>query len=140
MRNLLWEQPTTCCNGSGKRELQEAVPGRSVVASPLAAANPRSALQCVARVLRSRARATTADPPHPTRKEGTMGQETGPETGPEMGQAKGQEIVPPDRPRSNGLHPYVYGAIAALVAWFILSIWSSFASDGYTDWLLTVVS
>jgi len=57
-----------------------------------------------------------------------------------MGQAKGQEIASPDRPRSNGLHPYVYGAIAALVAWFILSIWSSFASDGYTDWLLTVVS
>jgi hypothetical protein len=50
------------------------------------------------------------------------------------------EIVPRDRPASNGLHPYVYVAIAALVLWFIMSIWMAFASDGYTDWLLTVVS
>jgi hypothetical protein len=48
-------------------------------------------------------------------------------------------IVPRDRPSANGLHPYVYGAIAALVLWFIVSAWS-FASDGYTDWLLVVVS
>jgi energy-coupling factor transporter transmembrane protein EcfT len=52
----------------------------------------------------------------------------------------GQEIVPRDHPVSNGLHPYVYGAIAALALWFVLSIWVSFASDGYTDWLLVVVS
>lgn len=52
----------------------------------------------------------------------------------------GQEIVPRDRPVSNGLHPYVYGAIAALALWFVLSVWSAFASDGYTDWLLVVVS
>jgi hypothetical protein len=51
-----------------------------------------------------------------------------------------KEIVPRDRPALNGLHPYVYGAIATLVLWFVLAIWSSFASDGYTDWLLTVVS
>ena len=52
----------------------------------------------------------------------------------------GQEIVPRDRPVSNGLHPYVYAAIAALVLWFVLSVWLGFASDGYTDWLLVVVS
>jgi hypothetical protein len=50
-----------------------------------------------------------------------------------------KEIVPRDRPALGGLHPYVYGAIAALVLWFIVSAWA-FASDGYTDWLLTVVS
>jgi hypothetical protein len=50
-----------------------------------------------------------------------------------------KEIVPRARATSNGLHPYVYGAIAALVLWFIVSAWS-FASDGYTDWLLAVVS
>lgn len=32
----------------------------------------------------------------------------------------GQEIVPRDRPVSNGLHPYVYAAISALVLWFVL--------------------
>jgi energy-coupling factor transporter transmembrane protein EcfT len=52
----------------------------------------------------------------------------------------GQEIVLRNRPVSNGLHPYVYGAIAALALWFVLAIWVSFASDGYTDWLLMVVS
>jgi len=52
----------------------------------------------------------------------------------------GQQIVPRDRPVSSGLHPYVYAAIAALVLWFVLSVWSTFASDGYTDWLLVVVS
>ena len=52
----------------------------------------------------------------------------------------GNAIVPRDRPATNGLHPYVYGAIAALVFWFVLAIWMSFASDGYTDWLLFVVS
>jgi hypothetical protein len=51
-----------------------------------------------------------------------------------------KEIVLQDRATSNGLHPYVYGAIAALVLWFVLSIWSSFAGEGYTDWLLAVVS
>lgn len=44
-----------------------------------------------------------------------------------------------DRPTSSGLHPYVYAAIAALALWFVLSAWS-FASDGYADWLLVVVS
>ncbi len=55
-------------------------------------------------------------------------------------QALRQQIVPCDRPVSSGLHPYVYAAIAALVLWFVLSVWASFASDGYTDWLLVVVS
>ena len=49
-------------------------------------------------------------------------------------------VVPRDRPATNGLHPYVYGAIAALVLWFIASVWMGFASDGYADWLLVVVS
>jgi hypothetical protein len=52
----------------------------------------------------------------------------------------GNAIVPRDRPAINGLHPYVYGAIAALTLWFVLAVWVSFASDGYTDWLLAVVS
>jgi hypothetical protein len=51
----------------------------------------------------------------------------------------GKAIVRRDRPTSNGLHPYVYAAVAALALWFVLSVWS-FASDGYTDWLLAVVS
>jgi hypothetical protein len=51
-----------------------------------------------------------------------------------------KEIVPRDRATSNGLHPYVYGAIAALALWFVISVWAAFASDGYTDWLLVVVS
>lgn len=50
-----------------------------------------------------------------------------------------KDIVRRDRPSSNGLHPYVYAAIAALALWFVVSAWS-FASDGYTDWLLVVVS
>lgn len=51
-----------------------------------------------------------------------------------------KDIVPRDRPATNGLHPYVYGAIAALTLWFVAAVWASFASDGYTDWLLAVVS
>jgi hypothetical protein len=51
-----------------------------------------------------------------------------------------QDIVVRGRPATSGLHPYVYGALAALVLWFLLSVWMGFASDGYTDWLLVVVS
>jgi hypothetical protein len=50
-----------------------------------------------------------------------------------------KDIVPRDRPTLNALHPYVYAAIAALALWFILSVWT-FASDGYTDYLLAIVS
>jgi hypothetical protein len=49
------------------------------------------------------------------------------------------DIVPRDRPALNGLHPYVYAAIAALALWFIVSVWA-FGSDGYADYLLAVVS
>jgi hypothetical protein len=35
----------------------------------------------------------------------------------------GNDLVPRDRPAANGLHPYVYGAIAALAFWFVLAIW-----------------
>jgi len=52
----------------------------------------------------------------------------------------GNPIVPRDRPAMDGLHPYVYAAVAALVLWFIVSVWAAFAGDGYTDWLLVVVS
>ena len=52
----------------------------------------------------------------------------------------GNDIARRDRPVSNGLHPYVYAAFAALTLWFVLAIWMSFAGDGYTDWLLVVVS
>jgi ABC-type nickel/cobalt efflux system permease component RcnA len=45
----------------------------------------------------------------------------------------------PDRPVSDHLHPVVYVAIVALALWFILSVWA-FATDGYTDYLLVVVS
>jgi hypothetical protein len=48
--------------------------------------------------------------------------------------------VPRDRPPLNGLHPYVYVAIAALAIWFVVAVWWSFASDGYTDYLLAVIS
>jgi hypothetical protein len=48
-------------------------------------------------------------------------------------------VVRRDRPALKGLHPYVYAAIAALALWFILSVWT-FASDGYTDYLLAVVT
>jgi hypothetical protein len=37
------------------------------------------------------------------------------------------------------VHPLVYLAIIGLALWFVLSAWS-FAADGYTDWLLVVVS
>jgi hypothetical protein len=44
-----------------------------------------------------------------------------------------------DRPGSDQLHPLVYMAIIGLVLWFVLSVWG-FAADGYTDYLLAVVS
>jgi len=48
-------------------------------------------------------------------------------------------IVLRDSARSGELHPIIYVAIAGLASWFVLSVWS-FASDGYTDYLLAVVS
>jgi hypothetical protein len=44
-----------------------------------------------------------------------------------------------DRLVSNHLHPVVYMAIVGLALWFVLSVWE-FAGDGYTDYLLAVVS
>ena len=44
-----------------------------------------------------------------------------------------------DRPASNDLHPAVYVAIVGLALWLMLAVWA-FASDGYTDYLLAVVS
>ena len=45
-----------------------------------------------------------------------------------------------ERPALNDLHPYVYAGIAALAIWFVLAVWWSFAVDGYTDFLLFVIS
>lgn len=50
------------------------------------------------------------------------------------------EIGPPERPPVRALHRYVIAAMAALAVWFVLAMWWGFASDGYTDYLLTVVS
>ena len=44
-----------------------------------------------------------------------------------------------DRPASNRLHPAVYVAIVGLALWLMLAVWA-FAWDGYTDYLLAVVS
>jgi hypothetical protein len=51
-----------------------------------------------------------------------------------------KDLVPVRRPSSDGLHPLVYGAIAALTAWLALWIWIGFADTGYTEFLLAVVS
>jgi hypothetical protein len=37
------------------------------------------------------------------------------------------------------VHPVVYMAVIGLALWFVLSAWG-FATDGYTDYLLVVVS
>jgi uncharacterized ion transporter superfamily protein YfcC len=37
------------------------------------------------------------------------------------------------------LHPFVWIALIGLVIWFVLAIWG-FGTEGYADWLLTVVS
>jgi hypothetical protein len=44
-----------------------------------------------------------------------------------------------ERPVSDRLHPVVYMAIVGLALWFVVSVWG-FATDGYTDYLLAVVS
>jgi hypothetical protein len=51
----------------------------------------------------------------------------------------GTELQPRDPPVSDHLHPLVYIAIMALAAWFAIAAWG-FATDGYTDYLLAVVS
>jgi hypothetical protein len=40
---------------------------------------------------------------------------------------------------SADVHPFVYAAIVGLALWFAAAVWS-FAGDGYTDYLLVVVS
>ena len=44
-----------------------------------------------------------------------------------------------DRSVSTQLHPRVYMAIVGLALWLVVSMWG-FADDGYTDYLLVVVS
>ena len=43
------------------------------------------------------------------------------------------------RPTTSWLHPWVYGAVIGLVAWFVVWVWS-FAGIGVTDYLLFIVS
>jgi hypothetical protein len=43
------------------------------------------------------------------------------------------------RPRTNRLHPRVYGILIGLAAWFALAVWN-FAGSGVTDYLLVIVS
>jgi hypothetical protein len=45
-----------------------------------------------------------------------------------------------NRPAADELHPVVYLAIVGLALWFLLSAWIGFANDGYTAYLLAVVS
>jgi hypothetical protein len=47
--------------------------------------------------------------------------------------------LPGYRPNSDQLHPAIYVTLICLAAWFAIAIWG-FATDGYTDWLLVVVS
>jgi hypothetical protein len=42
------------------------------------------------------------------------------------------------RTLTNRLHPYVYGTLVILVAWFALAVWN-FAGGGVTDYLLFIV-
>jgi len=44
-----------------------------------------------------------------------------------------------NRPVTGAIHPLVYAALIGFAAWFALAIWS-FAGDGYTAYLLVVVS
>jgi hypothetical protein len=51
-----------------------------------------------------------------------------------------KQLVPVNRPASDGLHPAIYGVIVALTAWFVLSVWALF-SGGYAsmdDLVITV--
>jgi hypothetical protein len=50
-----------------------------------------------------------------------------------------KELISYKPPPSNRLHPTVYAAMAGVALWFAIAVWG-FASDGYTAWLLTVVS
>jgi len=51
----------------------------------------------------------------------------------------GTVLQPRDPPVSDHLHPLVYIAMAGLALWFAVSAWG-FATDGYADYLLAVVS
>jgi hypothetical protein len=45
-----------------------------------------------------------------------------------------------NRQRSSDLHPAVYMAMLGLAFWFVISVWAFFATEGYADYLLGVVS
>ena len=45
-----------------------------------------------------------------------------------------------NRPVSGHVHRLVYAAVVGLAFWFALAAWSGFAGDGYTNYLLVVVS
>ena len=50
-----------------------------------------------------------------------------------------EETAQNKRSLSDRLHPTVYTTMALLALWLVLSVWG-FAGEGYTDWLLVVVS
>lgn len=45
-----------------------------------------------------------------------------------------------NRPVSGYLHPVIYQALIGLALWFLVAIWLGFGGDGYTDYLLVVVT
>jgi hypothetical protein len=49
------------------------------------------------------------------------------------------ESIRHNRPVTDHLHPFVYMTMAGLALWFIISVWG-FAIDGYTAYLLAIVS
>jgi hypothetical protein len=51
-----------------------------------------------------------------------------------------RDLVRIERPVSEFLHPLVYGGIAALALWFVISVWAFFGGAGYDAFALVVVS
>ena len=51
-----------------------------------------------------------------------------------------KDLVPVRPPVSDGLHPMIYGAIAALTLFLVFWIWVGFSDSGDTELLLAVVS
>jgi hypothetical protein len=51
-----------------------------------------------------------------------------------------RDIVRYQRPVSDALHPLVYGLIALLALWFVVSVWAFFGRAGYDAFAFVVVS
>ncbi|HXF87027.1 MAG TPA: hypothetical protein VNK48_01575 [Xanthobacteraceae bacterium] len=50
-----------------------------------------------------------------------------------------EDRIRQNRRLSNRLHPRVYTAMAVLAGWIAVAVWA-FGTDGYTDYLLAIVS